>query len=97
MELVLKLELMKNQNINIWHINLSDNGRIDYKIQWKEEDMSTVDDINQTYQYIRKLVEKINSENEKFNIKFNIPTDDEFKFAFINTIQKFELPNNFTY
>ncbi|AYV85120.1 MAG: hypothetical protein Satyrvirus4_17 [Satyrvirus sp.] len=76
-------------------INLSDNGRIDYKIQWKEEDMSTVDDIKYTYKYIRKLVEKINKENGKFHIKLNMPTDDEFKFAFINTIQRFELPENF--
>src|ERR1700733_5377236 len=76
-------------------INLSDNGRVDYKIQWKEEDMSTVDEISNTYKYIRKLIEKINAENKHFRINLNIPIDDDFKFAFINTIQKFELPNNF--
>lgn len=77
-------------------INLSDNGRIDYKIQWKEEDMCTIDDINLTYKYIRKLVEKLNNENAKNNIVFKNPTDSDFDYAFINTIQKFELPNNFS-
>jgi hypothetical protein len=91
-----KVKVNEKSDYKYMAINLSDNGRIDYKIQWKEEDMSTVDDISQTYQYIRKLVEKINQENEKFHIKLNIPKDEEFKFAFINTIQKFELPNNFT-
>ncbi|XWV24865.1 putative early transcription factor [Tupanvirus deep ocean] len=90
-----KVRVNEKSDYKYMAINLSDNGRIDYKIQWKEEDMSTVDDISQTYQYIRKLVEKINNENEKYHIKLNIPTDDDFKFAFINTIQKFELPNNF--
>ena len=90
-----KVRVNEKSDYKYMAINLSDNGRIDYKIQWKEEDMSTVDDISHTYQYIRRLIEKINRENEKFNIKLNIPTDDDFKFAFINTIQKFELPNNF--
>jgi hypothetical protein len=44
---------------------------------------------------IRRLIEKINRENERYHIHLNIPKDDEFKFAFINTIQRFELPNNF--
>ena len=65
MALVLKLRLLRN-HYKYMAINLSENGRIDYKIQWKEEDMSTVDDINKTYKYISKLVEKINNENENF-------------------------------
>lgn len=90
-----KVRVNEKSDYKYMAINLSENGRIDYKIQWKEEDMSTVDDIKYTYQYIKKLVEKINKENDKYHIKLNIPTDDHFKFAFINTIQKFELPNNF--
>ncbi|AVL93900.1 putative early transcription factor large subunit [Megavirus vitis] len=77
-------------------INLTENGRIDYKIQWKEEDMSTVEDIKKTYIYIINLIKKINQENERYNINLLVPTDEHFKFAFINTIQRFELPNNFT-
>ena len=91
-----KVKVNDKSDYKYMAINLSDNGRIDYKIQWKEEDMSTVDDIKHTYQYIRRLIEKINKENEKFYIRLNIPTNDQFKFAFINTIQKFELPNDFT-
>ncbi len=90
-----KVRVDEKSDYKYMAINLSDNGRIDYKIQWKEEDMSTVEDINKTYKYIRRLVEKINRENEKYHIYLNIPSDNDFKFAFINTIQKFELPNNF--
>ena len=77
-------------------INLSDNGRIDYKIQWKEEEAHTIEDTAETYKYIRKLLEKINGENSRFDIKLKIPADSEFNFAFINTIQRIVLPNKFT-
>lgn len=90
-----KMRVSDKSDYKYMAINLSDNGKIDYKIQWKEEDMSTVDDIKDTYQHIRRLIEKINYENEKFHIKLNVPFDDDFKFAFINTIQRFELPENF--
>lgn len=76
-------------------ISLSDTGRIDYKIQWKESDKSTIDDINKTYPHVRNLIAKINEENSKYGINLNIPSDDDFHFAFVNTIQKFELPEDF--
>jgi hypothetical protein len=79
---------------NFIAINLNDNGRIEYKTQWKEEDMATIDDIKKTYVYVYDLVKKINSEKNK--IKFENPHESEFKYAFINTIQKFELPEKFT-
>lgn len=91
-----KVKVKEKTGIKYYNINLSDTGRIDYKIQWKEDDMSSVDDIGQTYKYIKDLIKKINKENDRYNIKFNVPTDDDFRFAFINTIQKFELPNNFS-
>lgn len=74
-------------------INLNENGRIEYKTQWKEEDMATIDDIKGTYNYVKDLIKKINSERNK--VKIDIPDDSEFKYAFINTIQKFELPENY--
>ncbi len=74
-------------------INLHETGRIEYKITWKEDDEATVQDINETYNYVRELLKKINSENKK--IKFILPQDDRFKYAFINTIQKFTIPENF--
>ena len=69
-------------------LSLYENGRLEYKIQWKEDDNATVDDIKKTYLYIKKLIEKINLENKK--LKLNIPSDQDFVYAFINSIQKFE-------
>ena len=69
-------------------LSLNENGRLEYKIQWKEDDNATVEDIRRTYVYIRNLLEKINSENTK--LKINIPKDKDFIYAFINSIQKFE-------
>ena len=74
-------------------INLHETGRIEYKITWKEDDQATIEDINETYNYVRDLLKKINSENKK--IKFILPPNDRFKYAFINTIQKFTIPDNF--
>jgi hypothetical protein len=75
-------------------INLYENGRIEYKTQWKEEDMATFEDIKKTYVYIYNLINKFN--NEKSGVTFEILRDSEFKYAFINTIQKFELPGKHT-
>jgi hypothetical protein len=74
-------------------INLSDTGRVEYKTQWKEDDKATITDIQKTYEYVRELLYKLMKEKNK--IKFKIPVDQEFKYAFINTIQQFELPNKF--
>ena len=74
-------------------IGLAENGRIEYHITWKEEDMATIESINESYTYVRDLIKKINSENKK--IKILPPSDERFKYAFINTIQKFKLPEKF--
>lgn len=78
------------ENEKFMVIKLSDNSRIEYKIVWKEEDKATIEDIQGTYIHITRLIEKLNVENERLNI--DIPTPQEYRFAFINTIQKFELP-----
>ena len=74
-------------------INLNENGRIDYKTQWKEEDHASIEDIKYSYSEVRDILKKINIENNK--LKVEIPQDNKFKFAFINTIQQFELPEKF--
>jgi hypothetical protein len=74
-------------------INLYESGRIEYKITWKEDDAAKMEDIIKTYEYVRNLLNKINSENTK--VKFILPSDDKFIYAFINTIQKFTIPENF--
>lgn len=88
-----KVKVNEKSNIKFIVINLTENGRLEYKTQWKETDNATVNDIRETYILIRNLIEKMNLENTR--IKFAIPLDTEFKFAFINSIQKFELPDNY--
>ena len=74
-------------------ISLNENGRIEYKIQWKEVDCATIEDVKLSYDIVRNLIKKINEENSK--LKLEVPVDNKFKFAFINTIQQFELPEPF--
>ena len=74
-------------------ININDTGRIEYKTQWKEEDYATIDTVKKSYIEIKELLKKINNENSK--IYLEIPSDDKFKFAFINTILQFELPDKY--
>ncbi len=71
-------------------INLNENGRIEYKTQWKESDMATIANVENTYSYIKNLIKKINKGTKK--VKFDIPKDSEFEYAFINSIQQFILP-----
>ena len=84
---------MLTKNNRYIAINLHESGRVEYKITWKEDDKATAIDIIKTYEYIRDLLKKINSENKK--IKFMMPEDEKFKYAFINSIQKFTIPEKF--
>lgn len=88
-----KVKIVERDVDKFMAINLNENGRIEYKTQWKEDDMATIEDIVKTYNYVKNLVTEMN----KYNIKnkFMIPQDIEFKYAFINTIQKFDLPEDF--
>lgn len=88
-----KVKISEKDGDRFTAINLNENGRIEYKTQWKEEDMATISDIKNTYNYVKDLIKKINSERNKVII--DIPDDNEFKYAFINTIQKFELPEDY--
>jgi hypothetical protein len=84
---------IKIDDKNYISINLHETGRIEYKITWKEDDAVVISYITETYNFVRDLLKKINSENKK--IKFILPTDDRFKYAFINTIQQFSIPEKF--
>lgn len=88
-----KVKIVERETEKFMAINLNDTGRIEYKTQWKEEDTATIADIKKTYNYVRDLIVKLNLEKNK--IKFDYPEDGEFKYAFINSIQKFELPEKF--
>lgn len=74
-------------------INLNENGRLEYKITYREEDKATIDDIKKSYSIVNKLLLKINNENRK--IKFVLPNESKYKYAFINTILQFHLPNKY--
>ena len=74
-------------------ITINESGRLEYKIVWKEIDAAITEDIATTYPYVVKLLLKINS--EKNRQRFNIPEDSEFRYAFINTVQQFELPEKY--
>lgn len=88
-----KVKIKEGDNEKFVAIKLTENGRVEYKWQWKEEDMATIDDIKQTYNYIRALITKLNSEKNK--VTLNQPIDSDFKYAFINSIQQFVLPDKF--
>lgn len=89
----IKTKTIDKSGENFISINLNENGRIEYKTQWKEEDMATIDDIKKKHVHIYDLIRKMNS--EKNRIEFGIPHENEFKYAFINTIQKFILPEKY--
>lgn len=72
---------------------INDTGRIEYKTQWKAINMATVEDIKKTYDVLRNLLKKVNSEKNKMNVI--VPQDQEFRYAFMNTIQGFILPEEF--
>jgi len=74
-------------------ISMTETGRLEYKITWKEENKATVDNIKLSYKYVFDLLLKINSENKK--IKIILPDDSMFKYAFINTILKFNIPDKY--
>jgi hypothetical protein len=74
-------------------VGLHDTGKLEYKVTWTEDDNATMDDVKKTYVYIKELLNKINVENKK--IKIIPPEDNKYKYAFINTIQQFTLPEKF--
>jgi len=76
-------------------VGLNDTGRIDYHIQWKEEYNRTMEDVLVSYEYVRKIVKKINDENFRKKNALLIPSNNDFRFAFISTIQRFELPGKY--
>jgi hypothetical protein len=88
-----KMKINDKTGDNFMAIGLTETGKIEYKTRWKEEDMATIDDIKFTHIHVKNLIKKINEEKNKMT--FMIPDDSEFKFAFINTIQKFRLPNDY--
>lgn len=86
----IKMTEIENKYISI---SLNEIGRLEYKVTWKEEDTATMESIKKSYDYVNNLLLKINSENKK--IKFILAEEENYKYAFINTIQKFSLPEKY--
>ncbi len=76
-------------------IQISESGRLDYKISWKEENKSTLEDIEKIFYYIDKLIKKINNDISKYGIKLDYPKKEDYNFTFINTIQKIQIPEKY--
>ena len=84
---------MTSDDYRFMTVNINDLGKLDYKIQWKEDDKAIIDDITKTYNVIGNLIEEINQTSIKK--KFDIPEISDYKTAFITTIQRFELDNDY--
>ena len=95
-----KIRLIKEkdgiQTEKFMAININDIGKIEYKTQWKEEDNANMNDVINTYNYVKELVDRINKtlQNHPRKLSVKKPENYEFRFAFINCIQRFKLPNN---
>ena len=90
----IKADKINSSGFRFMTVNLSDLGKLDYKIQWKIEDHAVVDDIAITYDIIRSLIKEINTSSIKN--KFDLPENKDFKTAFITTIQHYELDKDYT-
>jgi hypothetical protein len=77
-------------------ININEIGKVIYKTHHKEEYNTSISDVENTYDYVRDLVRKINKildgDIRKMSIK--VPKNYEFKFDFINSNQKFKFPKD---
>lgn len=85
-----------NENDKFMAINLNEIGKIEYKTQWKEEDNANMQDVINTYDYVKDLVKIINGSliNHPNKTQIREPQNYEFRYAFINCIQKFSIPND---
>ena len=93
--LIFKIKIFNDKYIGI-HIN--ELGNIEYKTHWNENDNAKIVDIINTFDYIKKLVIKINKilSKQPQHKYIKVPEDNDFKFAFINCLQKFILPDGKT-
>ena len=86
----------KNDEDKFMGININEIGKIEYKTGWREEDFANINDVINTYSYVKDLVVRINESlsNHPRKVSIKIPEDHEFRFAFINCIQKFKIPDD---
>jgi hypothetical protein len=88
---------IKINELKYINVELNEIGKLSYKIIWSESDKATVEDLYSVHKYIYDLIEIINKNFEKHvntKIHINKPNKEDFKFIFINSIQKYGLTNN---
>ena len=78
------------------NVELNEIGKLTYKIIWSESDQTSINDLFNVHSYIINLINILNENLEKHNNKVYIKTPEsiDFKFSFINSIQKYEFPKN---
>lgn len=81
---------VKTNDARFISINISINGKIQLKIQWKENNQTKIDEIPSDFIYIKQLFEKINKDLDD-NHKLPIPKQHEYDIAFINSIQNYSI------
>ena len=77
-------------------VNINEIGKIEYRAQWKETEMANINDVTNTYEHIKELVQNINEllVTHPRKVSLRVPENYEFRYAFINCLQKFKLPDN---
>jgi hypothetical protein len=90
----LNIKILMDDRDRYMTVTISDTGRLDYKVQWKEIDGSSIQHVEKSKKYIHDMIDKITAENVNNNLALNNPPDENFQFSFINSIKKFVLPDN---
>jgi len=85
----LTIKIINKQFNKVLNVNIYNTGKIEYKMQWKEEEKMSIEYVKETYNIINKLIEKINREAKIFNL--NLLKEENFYYNFINIIQKTNL------
>lgn len=68
-------------------INITESGKLQYKIQWQERDKTTVDKIASTFHFVNDLIGKIKREND---LDIEPPLPEQYRYVFINSMQHFK-------
>ena len=74
-------------------INITEMGKIEYRVSWLETENALMKDVEDTYDIIRDILKKINSENKQ--VRFINPENERFEYAFVNSIQKLVIPDKY--
>lgn len=74
-------------------VTLTENGRIQYKVNLSEQDVKTIDVLNECVDCVTTLIDKY---NELTSGNLIVPEKSEYKLISINSVQKFSGQNNFT-